>query len=313
MKLSKFSRRFFCQATLALLAATTFTIAVPSRVNADEPEYQAISDIVYKQVGDRKITLNLFMPVKDGQIVKGRPLLIYLDSGCWYSGEPGNGGVWTDLGARERGFAIASVSHRPINEAQFPAPMEDVRAAVRFLRKHASEYGYDPDRFAVCGCSSGGNLSLSLGISDEKSPFNVGDNLDVSGQVQVVVDFFGPSDFKDVFTRYPNQAIDCIYDACGFKRDAAKPDDPNHAALMEKAVFYSPITYVDENYAPTILLQGTVDPLVPLSQSALMFEKIAVHGVRSRIVVTNGGVHNPGTLGSRDDRIREIFDFLEWK
>ena len=53
------------------------------------------------------------------------------------------------------------------------------------------EYGYDPDRFAVCGCSSGGNLSLSLGISDEKSPFNVGDNLDVSGQVQVVVDFFG--------------------------------------------------------------------------------------------------------------------------
>ena len=52
---------------------------------------------------------------------------------------------------------------------------------------------------------------------------------------------------------------------------------------------------------------------MPLSQSALMFEKIAVCGVRSRIVVTNGGVHNPGTLGSRDDLIREIFDFLEWK
>ena len=76
MKLSTISRRFFCQATLALLAATTVAIAAPSRATADEPEYQAISNIVYKQVGDRKITLNLFMPVKDGQIVKGRPLLI---------------------------------------------------------------------------------------------------------------------------------------------------------------------------------------------------------------------------------------------
>ena len=137
MNIAKLSRRLFLCSALAALAIVAAPGILTSKAVAAEPEYQTISNIVYKTVGDREIKLNLFLPLQDGQIVKGRPLLIYLDSGCWYSGEPGAGGVWTEFGARERGFAIASVSHRPINEAVFPAPMEDVRAAVRFLRKHA--------------------------------------------------------------------------------------------------------------------------------------------------------------------------------
>ena len=309
----KLTRRFFLTSALSVLTALVAGLAfVPAANAADEPEYQTITDIVYKKVGDREIKLNLALPLKDGKIVKGRPLLIFLDSGCWYSGDPGNGGVWTDLGALERGFAIASVSHRPINEATFPAPMEDVRAAVRFLRKHAAEYGYDPDRFAVCGCSSGGHLSLTLGISDEKSIFNVGDNLDVSGQVQRVIDFYGPSDFEDVFNRYPNQAIDCVYDAFGAKREAVAADNPGRPELMELAKKYSPINYVDENYAPTLLLHGTMDPIVPCSQSVLMYEKLMIFGVRSQLYVSDGGVHDTNTVGSKNLRAREIFEFLGW-
>ena len=313
MTLSRMTRRFCLASALSVLTALVAGLAfVPAANAADEPEYQAITDIVYKKVGDREIKLNLFLPIEDGKIVKGRPLLIYLDSGCWYSGDPGNGGVWTDLGARERGFAIASVSHRPINEETCPAQMEDVRAAVRFLRKHADEYGYDPERFAVCGCSSGGNLSLSLGISDEKTIFNVGDNLDVSGQVQRVIDFYGPSDLEDVFKRYPLQSLDCVYDAFGAKREAGAADNPGHAALMELAKKYSPINYVDENYAPTLLLHGTMDPIVPLSQSALMYEKLMIFGVRCQLYVSDGGVHDTNTVGSKNLRAREIFEFLGW-
>ncbi len=312
MKMSKLSRRFFMTVAFSLVSAVAAAFCVSASVNAADPEYQEIKDIVYKKVGDREIKLNLFMPLKDGQVVKGRPLLIFLDSGCWYSGEPGDGGVWTVLGARDRGYAIASVSHRPINEAPFPVPMEDVRAAVRFLRKHAEEYGYDPDRFAVCGCSSGGNLSLNLGISDAQSIYDVGDNLDVSGQVQRVIDFFGPADLVEIFKRYPKQSIDCIYIANAMPREAADPENPQYEELMARAYKYSPINYVDADFAPTLILQGTQDPLVPLSQSALMYEQLLINGVHAQLHVSDGGVHDPSSLGSLNFLAREIFEFLQW-
>ncbi|MDO5309220.1 MAG: alpha/beta hydrolase [Planctomycetia bacterium] len=297
-------------ACLALFACLCYG---SSNANAqEEPKFQQISDVVYKTVGDREIKLNLFLPLRDGKTLKGEPLLIYLDSGCWYSDQPGTGGIWGAFGAIDRGFAVASVAHRSMTESPFPAPMEDVRAAVRFLRKHADEYGYDPERFAVCGCSSGGHLSLTLGISDELSPFNVGDNLDVSGQVQCVVDYFGPADLVTIFDRYANQAIDCIYQACDVKREDARPDSEQYKNLMDKAKLYSPISYVDANYAPTIILQGTDDPIVPLSQSALMYEKLKLAGVRVQLLISDGGVHDPNSLGSHNMQVREIYEFLRW-
>lgn len=298
---------------IALIAATVASSFNLCPAQEEKSNVLQVSDIVYKKVGDREIKLNLFLPLdEEGETIKGTPLLIWLDSGCWYSGEPGNGGLWAETKAIDRGFAVASVSHRSINEAPFPVPMEDVRAAVRFLRKHADDYGYDPDRFAVAGASSGGNLSLTLGISDELSPFDVGDDLDVSGQVQRVVDFFGPSDFEIVFERYVSQTIDCIYLAFGFPREAAQKDHVDHDMLIAVAKKYSPINYVDENYAPTIILQGTDDPLVPLSQSALMYEKIKIAGVRSQLIISDGGVHEPWSLGSRNALSREIYEFLGW-
>lgn len=308
MTASRFPR-FIASAALFVLVALAASVALAQ----DKPECQEIRDIVYKTVGDREIKLNLFIPLNEnGEMIKGEPLLIWLDTGCWYSGEPGDGGIWRHLDALKKGFAVASVSHRPISEAIFPAPMEDVRAAVRFLRKHASDYGYDPERFAVCGASSGGHLSLTLGISDEKTIFNVGDNLDVSGQVQRVVDFFGPADFEVAFQRFADQSIDCIYIANGVPRSAAKPDDPNHAKLMDNAKKYSPINYVDANFAPTIILQGNDDTIVPLSQSALMYERLKIDGVRSQFIVSDGGVHDPSSLGSKIFMSREIYEFLGW-
>lgn len=307
------TRKQFLTGVVSFALFVSAFAAFTQSAQADEPKFQAVSNVVYKTVGDREIKLNLFLPLKDGKTLKGEPLLIWLDSGCWYSDGPGNGGIWNMFGAIERGFAVASVSHRPINEAPFPAPMEDVRAAVRFLRKHADEYGYDPNRFAVSGASSGGHLSLTLGISDEKSPFNVGDNLDVSGQVQRVIDYYGPTDFTVVFDRYAAQSIDCIYQAIDLPRSAAdKANAEQYKELQERAKKYSPITYVDANYAPTIVLHGTHDPLVPISQGALFYESLLLAGVRTQFCVSDGGVHDVSSLFSADYQKREIFEFIQW-
>lgn len=305
-------QRFAFRALLSAFVFSLFACAL-TPIRAEEPAFQQISNIVYKKVGDREIKLNLFLPVKDGETLKGEPLLIWLDSGCWYSNDPGVGGMWARLKAIERGFAVASVTHRSITEASFPAPMEDVRAATRYLRKHAAEYGYDPNRIAVMGASSGGHLSLTLGISDEQSPFNVGENLDVSGQVQRVIDFYGPADFTVSFDRYATQSIDCIYKAIGMERSASdKANAEEYAELQSRAKKYSPITYVDGKFAPTLILQGTDDPLVPLSQSALMYERLRLAGVRTQLIVSDGGVHDITSLFSAAMMEREIFEFLGW-
>ena len=314
MNLSCLSRRRFLSAAATIMACAFALNPLAKEACAQNPEYQEIKDVVYKTVGDRQITLNLYLPIEEGSIVKGRPLLIFLNSGCWRSPGPGDGWLWNLYGARSKGFAIASVSHRSIDEpgGTFPAPMEDVRAAVRFLRKHASEYGDDPERFAVMGASSGGHLSLTLGVSDEKTPYNVGDNLDVSGQVQRVIDIYGPSDFSDCFARYPVETIDCIYQAFGAPREEGDASNPGHAALIEKAKAASPLYYVDANFAPTLIIHGTQDQVVPLSQSAIIFERMQWAHVRSQFIVTDGGVHSIESIGANLHLAREIFEFLGW-
>ena len=306
--------RIFHFIAVALCAATfAFATSAVSTLNADEPKFQQVSDVVYKKVGDREIKLNLFLPLKNGETVKNAPLYIYLDSGCWYSGNPGDGGFWRWLGVLDRGAAIASVSHRPINEAPFPAPMEDVRAAVRFLRKNADKYGLDPNNFTAGGYSSGGHLSLTLGISDAKSVYEVGDNLDVSGQVQQVVEFYGPTDFPLVFERISREAVDCIYVAFNIKKaDADDKTSPIYADLMERAKKYSPLHAVDADFAPTLILHGTDDTIVPLSQSALLFDELRKAGVRAKLIVGNGGVHDGGTVALPQEFRRETAEFLGW-
>lgn len=306
--------RVFRFLTLALCAATfAFANAAVSTLNADEPKFQQVSDVVYKKVGDREIKLNLFLPLKDGAPVENAPLYIYLDSGCWYSGNPGDGGFWRWLGVLDRGAAIASVSHRSIDEAPFPAPMEDVRAAVRFLRKNADKYGLDPNNFTAGGYSSGGHLSLTLGISDAKSVYEVGDNLDVSGQAQQVVEFYGPTDFPLVFERLSREAIDCIYVAFNVKKsDVEDKSSPVYADLIKRAEKYSPLRSVDADFAPTLILHGTDDTIVPLSQSALLFDELRKTGVRTKLIVGNGGVHDGSTVALPQEFRREVAAFLGW-
>ncbi len=307
MRIFRFLAVALCVATFAVATSAVSTL------NADEPKFQQVSDVVYKKVGDREIKLNLFLPLKDGAPVKNAPLYIYLDSGCWYSGNPGDGGFWRWLGVLDRGAAIASVSHRPINEAPFPAPMEDVRAAVRFLRKNAEKYGLDPNNFTAGGYSSGGHLSLTLGTSDAKSVYEVGDNLDVSGQVQQVVEFYGPTDFPLVFERVSREAVDCIYVAFNVKKaDADDKTSPVYADLLERAKKYSPLHAVDADFAPTLILHGTDDTIVPLSQSALLFDKLRKAGVRTKLIVGNGGVHDGSTVALPQEFRREVAEFLGW-
>lgn len=271
-----------------------------------------IRNVTYKIADGQELKLNLFLPTKDGELLENTPVLIDIVSGGWRSGGPGEGGFWRSCGSVERGFAVVSLTHRSVtNKCVFPAQIEDVKAGVRFLRAHAKEYGLDPNKFAAMGASSGGHMASMLGLSDDHRLFDVGENLEQSSQVQVVVDLCCTADMKFYLERSPEQTPEPVYDVLGGQKRPDLPIAQQAEPLLEKAALFSPITYVDANYSPTIILQGALDNLVVPSQSCLFYESLKNAGIRAEIWIDNTQGHT-SNLFPEDVRKKLLFDFLQW-
>ena len=102
----------------------------------------------------------------------------------------------------ERGYVAATVSYRLAPRHQFPAAVEDVKAAVRFLRANADRFGIDPDRIGAMGGSAGGHLVLFLGLTPNVAEFEgTGPNREYSSRVSCVVNYYGPTDFTQSYAK----------------------------------------------------------------------------------------------------------------
>ena len=145
-------------------------------------------DLAYVPDGHPRQTLDLYLP----RDARGAPLIVMIHGGAFLFGDKGGEDVGKFLRA---GYAVASLNYRLSQHALFPAQVEDCKAAVRWLRAHAADFGYDPDRFGAYGKSAGGYLAAMLGTTGETTTFDVGENLSFSSRVQAVVDYFGPTDF----------------------------------------------------------------------------------------------------------------------
>ena len=140
--------------------------------------------------GDVVLSIDLHLPDPMPQMPP--PLFVFIHGGSWTSGTTGDEPFWR---VTKLGFAAASIEYRLTQVAAFPAPVKDCKAAIRFLRTHAWEYGYDPDRICVFGNSAGGHLALLLGLTpdDPQLDHDAGDP-NVSSSVQLVCSMSGPAD-----------------------------------------------------------------------------------------------------------------------
>lgn len=213
--------------------------------------------------------LDLYLPERvEGEPV---PLLMWTSGSAWFS-DAGKTGAATWANAfRSRGFAVAGVSIRSSSQVKFPGQLHDIKAAIRWLRSNAEEYGIDPNRFAIAGNSSGGWTAAMAGVTN-----NVGEELEgttgvtgVSSAVQAVVDFYGPTNFllmdyqepsvivHDSPTSPESLLIGCAIQTC--------PE------LTERA---NPLNYVNEDDPPFLIMHGTADVLVPHGQSRILYEEM---------------------------------------
>ncbi len=229
---------------------------------------------------------------------RNRPCIVAIHGGAWRAGDRSQLDALVQ-GLAKEGFVAATVSYRFCPQHRFPAQVEDCAAAVRFLRKHAEEYGIDPDRIGAIGFSAGAHLSMMLGVLDCGDGMGIcGEDPKDTGKVQAVVSFFGPTMLG---------ASDIPVQSKGLVADFVGPE-PEGAAERWKAA--SPVTYVTPGDAPILMFQGSKDPLVPVTQPSHMIEAMTKAGVAGREEIIAGAQHGWG--GADLERtLKESKEFFE--
>lgn len=283
---------FFVAATfvLAQRRKSTEAMKVPEGITA-------YRDITYVTDGHERQKLDLYVPDTGENL----PLVIWIHGGAWRGG---NKTHYVPMAYLNAGYAGASINYRLSQHAIFPAQIEDVKAAVRWLRANAETYRLDPNRFAAWGSSAGGHLVAMLGTTGDVEAFEVGENLEVSSEVRAVVDYYGPTDFLQMDAhRLPD----------GLVHDA--PDSPESQLVggpiqenKDRVAKANPITYVSKDDPPFLIIHGDQDKLVPYHQSVLLKDALEIAGVSVKFYRVEGGGHG----WFRDPKVPELTKvFLE--
>lgn len=217
----------------------------------DVDEYK---DIVYRIIDSTELKLDIYH-LKN--IKHSAPLLIFIHGGGWKKGDKHDYLRYLVDFAR-RGYITATVQYRFVDKVKFPAQILDIKAAIRWLKKNADEYHIDDKNVAVIGGSAGGHLSMMAGYTSNISEFNEDSTL--SYNVQAIVNLYGPSDLTTEYAREHSTIKGFI--------------GKSYLEVPEIYAKASPVTYIDEDDPPTLIFQGTIDELVPFSQSDSLNEKL---------------------------------------
>ncbi len=286
-----------------LVAGHLMTVTGP--VSAAEPQANVVLEegVTYGKGGTEDLKLDLARPEHADGVLPG---IVFIHGGGWKGGSRGS---YRNLiqEAAKRGYVAVTVEYRLTNpdehgkaKSPFPAQLEDVKCAVRWLRANAEKYHVDPKRIGATGESAGGHLSLLLGVTGATKQFEgSGGNPEVSSEVQTVVNYFGPTDLARMYGY--NKRVDELLDTlCDGK--------PQERAEQYKAA--SPVTYVSKDVCPILTIHGTVDKLVPVDQAVEFDAAMKKAGATSALIILDGQGH--GFRGDANKKAREaMFDFFD--
>jgi acetyl esterase/lipase len=288
--------------SLLLLCAVPAAAERQRAVRPTEPDVEIVRDVTYGVVGSRELKLDIVRPKG---FFTAAPAVVFIHGGGWSTGDKAGGTRMLEPLAR-RGYVGVTVNYRLSGEAIFPAQIEDVKCAIRYLRANAVSLGVDPDRIGVWGSSAGAHLAAMLGTTADVDSWNVsGGWSGFSSRVQAVVDWFGPSNFNTI----GSQALLCSR----FDHDAAGSPESlligcAIPSCRDLAAAASPITYVTPDDAPTLLMHGTNDCTAPPRQSVEFHERLRAAGVDATLMLLNGAGHGGPAFAAQTDTVIAFFD-----
>ena len=236
-------------------------------------------DIVYNQVDSISLKLDIY---KLKNLRATRPVLIFIHGGGWSKGDKSDYLPYL-VDYAIKGYVTVTVSYRLSGLALFPAAVEDVTCAVQWIRVHSAEYMIDPERIAVIGGSAGGHLAMMLAYSDTSNS-------------KVVVNFYGPTDLT---TEYARNRGECLK----FLGESYK-----EAPYLYRAA--SPRTYISPDDPPTLIFHGTLDSLVPVSQSDSLHRWLDQAGVPNEYHRLEGWPHTMDLSKKVNDYCRYYMDLF---
>ena len=239
-------------------------------------EVKITPDVVYGHKLGMALTFDAYQPAEDAN---GAGVL-FMMSGGWYSRwAPPEQAMPMFKPLLDAGFTVFAVRHGSSPKFGIPEAVEDVRRSVRYIRGNAARFGVDPNRLGVCGMSAGGHLSLMLGTaSDEGDPRAQDPVLRTSDRVQAVVAFVAPTDLRIM-----------VWGAEGHLKDYEK--FPALELDVKEAAKCSPLLHVTADDAPTLLVVGKKDELVPIKHSEDIYAALQEKNVASELIVLEDSDH----------------------
>jgi len=252
------------------------------------------SDVDY--VGDGIVghKLDIYLPKTTKS---SYPVVLYIYGSAWGSNNS-KGADMSTVGAAllDAGYAVVCINHRSLSDAKWPAQINDVKAAIRFVRGNAVKYKFDTCFVGISGSSSGGHLSDVAGLSRNVKTFTVGSvtmNIEgtlgsfkgCSSSIDAVCDWFGPKYLIKM-------------DSCGNTTQHGAADSPGSGILgcaiktcTDNAALLEPKTYIDPTDPPFLIFHGTSDAVVPYCASVFLNKDLKAKGVQSEYVEIAGGGH----------------------
>jgi acetyl esterase/lipase len=263
---------------------------------------RVVRDVTFAKVDQSELKLDLYLPPAAPGAAAPVGLIVWVHGGGWRAGSRASVEV---VGLVDRGWAIASVDYRLSPVARFPAQVHDIKAAIRFLRAHAAQYGYPASRVVVAGSSAGAHLAALVGVSNRERELegSVGADTAQSSDVQAIVSLFGASNLTTILAQSTPYGLDVRAPALELLLGGQPESVPELARLA------SPVFHVDATDPPLLLLHGDQDKQMPINQSHELqgaYEKL---GLPVRFEVVHGSGHG-GPDFTSDARLARIDDFL---
>ena len=233
------------------------------------------ADVPFASINGSELRLDIYQPAEQGSAL--RPAVVLIHGGGWTSLDKSTMQKMGQFLARS-GFVAFAVDYRLLQGSQnrWPAQLDDVQRAVRWVRANAAKYGVNPDRVGAFGHSAGAQLAALLGMEDTR------DNSDpalakYSSRVQAVVEVSGPVDFTTREYGPEGRAFMAGFLGAEYSR---------HPEVWQEA---SPAFHVSKDDAPFLIVHGTKDEEVPISQAQELYEKLQAAGVPVSFVKVDDG------------------------
>lgn len=224
-------------------------------------QVNAFTDVTYKTIDGESLKLDIYLPA---DVSRPRPTVLCIHGGAWVVGSKED---WASLCRRLAlsGYVAASMDYRKLPEWPYPAGLADARDAVRYLKDNAPVLGVNPNRIAVLGSSAGGQLAGLVAYAPEMEGVDDAGASATTPEVQGAILLYGATDLVD-WSRLHVEFMS-LYLGASFQ------DNPS---LYIEA---SPSAHVDAHDPPTLLVHGTMDAVVPISQSLNLWQSLRDAGV----------------------------------